>query len=215
MKPTTVLVLLLTSCISFGQSRKGALSDIRNKYQLIKELVDTNTLRQHHTDYSCDESVEKGGLTFYYNGNELKHIIHTYTQGRVKYKDEFYIWDDQLFFQYATHKIYYKDYERSRSGKRKLVNVTLTLEERFYFKDRNIIKCQFKDFENRSNTPKEIKTNHIRNINIGCDQAHEALQKFDVLLKFQKTKVKDACNLPKSITNTEPLDAIYGNIGQN
>lgn len=215
MRSTILLVLLLISHISLGQNKKGDLSDIRNKYQLIRELVDTNTLRQHHTDYSCNESSEKGSLTFYYNGTELKHIIHTYTQGHVKYRDEFYIWDDQLFFQYATHKIWYKEYERSRSGKRRLVNIVLTLEERFYFKDRNIIKCQFKDFENRNSSPKKIRTNNIRNINVGCDQAQTALEKFDLLLDFQKMEIEDACNLPKSITNTESLDHIYGNIGQN
>ncbi len=198
-----------------GQTRKGALSDIRNKYQLIRELVDTNTLRQHHTEYSCKEAIEKGGLTFYYNGNELKHIIHTHTKGHVTYRDEFYVWDDELFFQYATHKIWYKDYERSSSGRRQLVNVTLTLEERFYFNERNIIKCQFKDFENRSNRPKKIKTNNVRNINVGCDQAQSALKKFDLLLKYQDIEIEDACNLPKSITKTEPLDAIYRNIGHN
>ncbi len=215
MKPTFFLVLFLTSSISLGQNKKGALSDIRNKYQLIRELVDTNTLRQHHTDYSCPESLEHGALTFYYNGNELKHIIHTYHQGHVKYQDEYYIWDDQLFFQYATHNIWYKDYEKSRSGKRLLVHVTLTLEERFYFKDREIIKCQFKDFENRSNNPKKIKTNYIRNINIGCDQAENAIEKYNLLLNFQKMNIEDACNLPKSITNMEPQDIIYGNIGLN
>ncbi|TSE09542.1 MULTISPECIES: hypothetical protein [Aquimarina] len=215
MKPTIVLVLLLTSFISLGQTRKGALSDIRNKYQLIRELVDTNTLRQHHTEYSCEEAIEKGGLTFYYNGNELKHIIHTHTKGHVKYRDEFYIWDDELFFQYATHKISYKDYERSKSGKRQLVDVILTLEERFYFKERNVIKCQFKDFENRSNRPKEIKTNNVRNVNVGCDQAQSALKKFDLLLRYQDMEIEDACNLPKSITKIEPLDGIYGNLGHN
>ncbi|WP_103071431.1 hypothetical protein [Aquimarina sediminis] len=215
MKPTTVFVFLLTSFISFCQSRKEVLSDIRNKFELIKELVDANTLRQHHTDYSCHQTLGEGSLTFYYNGNELKHVIHTYSQGHVKYKDEYYVWDDQLIFQYATHDIWYKDYERTRSGKRKLVNVTLTLEERFYFKDRNAIKCQFKDYKNRSNSPKKIKTNHVRNINIDCDQSQNALDKFDLLLKFQKMKIEDACNLPKGITKTGALDMIYGNLGHN
>lgn len=215
MKSTIVLVFFITSFTSLSQSRKGVLSDIRNKYQLIRELVDTNTLRQHHTEYSCDEAIEKGGLTFYYNGNELKHIIHTYTKGHVKFRDEFYIWDDELFFQYAIHKISYKDYEKNYSGRRQLVNVILTLEERFYFEERNVIKCQFKDFENRNNRPKEIKTNNVKNVNVDCDQAQNALKKFDILLRYQNIEIKDACNLPKSITKTEPLDGIYGNIDSN
>ncbi len=214
MKPTIVLLLLCT-CLCFGQNKKGALSDIKNKYQLIRELVDTNALRQHHTDYSCEETAERGALSFYYNGTELKHIVHTYTKGHVKYRDEFYVWDNELFFQYAIHNIWYKDYERSKSGRLRKVNVTLTLEERFYFKNRTILKCQFKDFENRSTNPKARKTQYVRNKNIGCDQAQKALEKFDVLLKYQESEIEDACNLPKSITNTEPSEVIYNNTGLN
>ncbi|GAA4274681.1 hypothetical protein U6A24_08950 [Aquimarina gracilis] len=208
MKPT-VLLLLITSSICLGQNKRGPISDISNKYQLIRELLDTNALRQHHTDYSCEETSEVGSLTFYYNGNELKHIIHVYEKGHVKYRDEFYVWDDQLFFQYAIHNIWYKDYERNRYGKRKMVNVTLTLEERFYFKDHKIIKCQFKDFENRSNTPKRIRTNNVRNKNIGCNEASKALEKFDILIKYQEASIDDACNLPRSITDIDPQNIIF------
>ncbi|AXT63530.1 hypothetical protein D1816_25360 [Aquimarina sp. AD10] len=208
MKPTIIALLLLTTYTCFGQSRKSALSDIRNKYQLIRELLDSNALRQHHTDYSCKETSEEGTLTFYYNSSELKHISHNYTKGHVNYRDEFYIWDDELFFQYSIHNIWYKDYERNKSGKLEKVDVTLTLEERFYFENNAIIKCQFKDYENRSNTPKIIKTQHIRNKNVGCDQAQDALEKFNTLLQYQEINIKDACNLPRSITKTEIIDII-------
>ncbi len=200
MRPT-LLLLFFTSIICLGQNKKGTLSDISNKYQLIRELLDTDALRQHHTDYSCQETSEKGSLAFYYNGSELKHIVHSYEKGHVKFRDEFYIWDDQLFFQYAIHNIWYKDYEKNKYGKRKMVNVTITLEERFYFKDNRIIKCQFKDFENKSNYPKRIRTNHVRNKNVGCDQATKALEKFAILSTYQEIKVEDACNLPRSITH--------------
>ncbi|SHJ04940.1 hypothetical protein [Aquimarina spongiae] len=213
MKPT-FLLLLLTSSLCFGQSRKGPLSDIRNKYQLIRELVDSNALRQHHTNYSCEETAEEGTLTFYYNGTELKHIVHIYKEGHVQFRDEFYVWDNQLFFQYAIHNIWYKDYEKTKSGKRKLVNVTLTLEERFYFKDREVIKCQFKDFENRSNSLQR-KTQHVRNKNIGCEQAQEALEKFDILAGYQEQRVADACDLPRSIKDSEIHNLIYSSAGIN
>ncbi|MCK8524024.1 hypothetical protein M0D21_20775 [Aquimarina sp. D1M17] len=212
MKPTIVLLLLCT-CLGFGQSKKGALSDIKNKYLLIRELVDSNALRVHHTDYSCEETSETGALTFYYNGTELKHIIHTYTKGHVKYRDEFYIWDDELFFQYATHDIWYKDYKRKKNGKLQLVNVTLTLEERFYFKNRQILKCQFKDFENRSDNPKRKTTAYVRNKNVGCEEANKALEKYSILLKYQDINIENACDLPRSITNKEPQDIIYNKAG--
>ncbi|TPN82134.1 hypothetical protein [Aquimarina algicola] len=215
MKPIIFIVIFYISSFSFGQNKRGVFFDIKNKYQLIRELVDTNTLRQHHTEYSCNESSDKGSISFYYNGNELKHIIHTYTVGHVKYRDEFYVWDDQLFFQYSIHDIWYKDYEKKSSGKRKLVNVNLTFEERFYFKDGNAIKCQFKDFENRSNYRKKVKTNYVKNITVDCDQAQAALEKFTILSNYQKLNIENACNLPKSITNREPLDMMYSITGQN
>ena len=215
MKPTITLLLCLSSYICIGQTIKEDLSDIKNKYQLIRELVETNTLRQYHTNYPCKNLPEKGNLTFYYNGNELKYIMHTYTQEHIKYRNEFYIWDDQLFFQYTTYKIWYKHLEKQRYGKYNLVDVTLTLEKRFYFKGRNIIKCQFKNFENRSNKPKKIKTNHVKNISIGCDQAQNSLKEFDDLMCFQENTIKDACNLPRSISNTESLDIIYNNTTHN
>ncbi len=211
MKPTIIL-LLLTYSTCLSQNEIGALTDISNKYKLIRELLGSNALRQYHTDYSCQETSEKGSLTFYFNGNELKHIVHSYEKGHVKFRDEFYIWDDELFFHYAIHNIWYKDYEKNKYGKREIVDVTLTLEERFYFKNHRIIKCQFKDFENRSNTPKRIKTNNIRNKNIGCDQASKALEKYMILLKYQEMKVEDACNLPRSITNRDVQDIIAGDI---
>ncbi|MBQ0734087.1 hypothetical protein [Aquimarina celericrescens] len=211
MKPTIIL-LLLTYSTCLSQNKIGALTDISNKYKLIRELLGSNALRQYHTDYSCQETLEKGSLTFYFNGNELKHIVHSYEKGHVKFRDEFYIWDDELFFHYAIHDIWYKDYEKNKYGKREIVDVTLTLEERFYFKNHRIIKCQFKDFENRSNTPKRIKTNNIRNKNIGCTQASKALEKYMILLKYQEMKVEDACNLPRSITNRDVQDIIAGDI---
>ncbi|WP_062060431.1 hypothetical protein [Aquimarina longa] len=207
MKLLTVLLFILISCTSLAQSQKSTLYDIKNKYQLIKELINTNTLRQYYTDYQHDKSVKNGSLTFYFNSSELKHIIHKYTQGNTQYKDEYYIWDDQLFFQYSTTKIKYTDYEKKTyQKKRKLINITLTIEERFYFKNRNTIKCQFKSFENRSNNPNKIKTNYVSNIDIECNQAQNVLKKFDLLFEFQKTEIGDPCNLPKSITITSPLD---------
>ncbi|MDY8138240.1 hypothetical protein [Aquimarina sp. 2201CG5-10] len=215
MKPTLIILFFLNIHISFGQSRKEILVDISNKYQLIRELVDDNTLRQHHIEYTCEESSDKGSLTFYYNSRELKHILHTYTQGHVTFKDEYYIWDDQLFFQFAIHKIRYKDYERKKYGKVEKVNVTLTLEERFYFHEENAIKCQFKDFETRSNKSKNPRTNYVRNQITNCEQAQKVLLKYQVLLQQQELDLANACVLPKSISKILKDDVIYGNMGLN
>ncbi|WP_298540959.1 hypothetical protein [uncultured Aquimarina sp.] len=216
MKPTLILSLcILTSVISLAQEKREILADIKSKYLLIRELVDNNTLRQHYSDYTCEESLEKGVLTFYYNSRELKHIIHRYTQGYVSYKDEYYIWDDQLFFEFSTHKVKYQDYEKNRKKRIQKVDVTLTLEERFYFHDFEPIKCQFKDFETRSNRAKNPKTNYVRNQITDCNQANRIIEKYNVLLEYQNMIIDDSCILPRSIAKIVSDDVIYSNLGRN
>ncbi|MHA7058945.1 hypothetical protein ACWGOQ_0017095 [Aquimarina sp. M1] len=215
MKPTFILSLcILTSTISFSQEKKEILADIKSKYLLIRELVDTNTLRQYYTNYTCEESIEKGSLTFYYNSRELKHIIHQYTQGYVSYWDEYYIWDDQLFFEFSTHKVTYQDYEKNRKNKIQKVAVVLTLEERFYFNNSEPLKCQFKEFETRSNRSKKPKTNYIRNQTTDCDQSHLIIKKFNALLNHQNRDIDDACVLPRSIAKVVSDGIIDPNLGE-
>ncbi|WP_299251647.1 hypothetical protein [uncultured Aquimarina sp.] len=216
MKPTLILSLcILTSVISLAQENREILADIKSKYLLIRELVDNNTLRQYYSDYTCEESLEKGTLTFYYNSRELKHIIHQYTQGYVSYKDEYYIWDDQLFFEFSTHKVKYQDYEKNKKKRIQKVNVTLTLEERFYFHDFEPIKCQFKDFETRSNRVKNPKTNYVKNQITDCNQANRIIEKYNVLLGYQNITIDDSCILPRSIARIISDNVIYSNLGKN
>ncbi|MBQ4821141.1 hypothetical protein [Aquimarina sp. MMG016] len=217
MKPTSRLLLPLLFCYTFclSQSKKEILIDISNKYQVIRELLDSDALRQHHTNYVCEESSDNGSLTFYYNSSELKHILHIYTLGHVIYKDEYYIWDDQLFFQFATHKVKYKDYKRNKYGKLTQIKVTLNLEERFYFHNNEIIKCQFKDFETRSSNRKNPKTNYVRNQTVSCDQADKVMLKFNTLLQNQELNLTNNCLLPRSISKILSDDVIYSNLGIN
>ncbi|MFD2561736.1 hypothetical protein [Aquimarina rubra] len=215
MKPTLILSLcILSSTISLAQSKREILADIKSKYLLIRELVDNNTLRQYYSDYTCDESVEKGTLTFYYNSRELKHIVHQYTQGYVSYKDEYYIWDDQLFFEFSTHKIKYHDYEKNKKKKIQKVDVVLTLEERFYFHNFEPVKCQFKDFETRSNRLKNPKTNYVRNQTADCSQATRIIEKYNVLLEYQNANIEDECSLPRSISRIVSDDILHSTLNK-
>ncbi|MEW7279306.1 hypothetical protein ABW636_11990 [Aquimarina sp. 2201CG1-2-11] len=201
MKPIFLTIILLTSSFSFCQNKKEILSDIHNKYQVIKELMSKDALRQYNTGYTFNISYKKSPLTFYYNGNELKYIEHIYTWGHTTYKDEFYVWDDQLFFQYTTQVIRYKDYRKKGVIKSDVKNITLTLEDRFYFKNRKAIKCQFKSFQNHNDSIK-ITTHRVRNITTECDLAENVLEKFDILKKLQAKEVESAKELPKSISKT-------------
>ncbi|WP_378173020.1 hypothetical protein [Aquimarina sp. SS2-1] len=215
MKPTLLLSFcILTSALSLAQEKREILVDIKSKYLLIRELIDTNTLRQYYTDYTCEESVEKGTLTFYFNSRELKHILHQYTQGYVSFKDEYYVWDDQLFFAFSTHEITYKDYEKNKKKRIQKVDVVLTLEERFYFHNFEPIKCQFKDFETRSNRSKNPTTNYVRNKTADCDQTDRIIEKFNTLLAYQNVIIDDECELPRSISKIISDNVIDRNVNK-
>lgn len=216
MKPALIVYIYLCACtLTIAQSKKEIFADIKNKYSLIRELVDNNTLRQFYTDYTCEESLEKGSITFYYNSRELKLIVHRYTQGRVSYEDEYYVWDNELFFEFSKHKVRYKDYKHSKKKKVKKIDVVLNLEERFYFYNLLPIKCQFKDFETRSNRSKNPKTNYVKNKSTNCEEAGRILEKYNILLDFQNTEMVDTCALPRSIAKIISDDVIYGSLGRN
>ncbi len=202
MKPVLVVITLLTTLFSLAQDKDEILSDIENKYQVINEFMSTDALRQYHTEYKYSDTSKKGPLTFYYNGNELKYILHIYVWGHITYRDEFYIWDDQLFFQNTTHTIRYKDYRKKRFGKRTIENITLTLTDKFYFKEGKLIKCEFKNYQNSSTTLKKIRANQMKDISTACDKANNALEKFEILKKFQEKEIKNSRDLPRSISKT-------------
>ena len=207
-----ILLMLITYNKVLAQEKNEILSDIKNKFELINELIANNALRQFHSEYNCNESSGNGSLVFYYNSSELKKITHNYTKGRVKYTDDYYIWDDQLFFHYSTHKLTYNDYHKNRSGRKLKTKVQITLEERFYFHNEIAVKCQFKDFETRSNLKNNPSSNYVRNQTTSCDDATNVLKKYEALILFQNQNITDSCILPKSIQNI-PVDAIYGELG--
>ena len=207
-----ILLVLITSIDTLAQEKKEILSDIKNKFELINELIAKNALRQFHSEYNCNESSGNGSLVFYYNSSELKKITHNYSKGRVKYTDDYYIWDDELFFHYSTHKLTYNDYYKSHSGRKLKTKVQLTLEERFYFHNTIAVKCQFKDFETRTHYKKNPSSNYVRNQTTSCDEAANVLKKYDALILFQNQNITDSCILPKSIQNITS-DAIYEELG--
>lgn len=216
MKSALIVYIYLFSCtLTFAQSKKEIFADIKNKYSLIRELANNNTLRQFYTDYTCEESLEKGSITFYYNSRELKLIVHQYTKEKVSYKNEYYVWDDELFFQFSKHKVRYEDYKRAKKKRIKKIDVMLNLEERFYFYNLFPIKCQFKYFETKSNPIKNPKTNYVRNTSTDCENSGRILEKYTILLDFQNIEIEDNCALPRSIAKIISDDVIYGSLGRN
>ncbi len=215
MKPTILLLFyILGMAISYGQNKEEILSFIDNKNSVINELIDDGGLRQYHTCYTNETSLEKGTLVFYYNSSELKHILHQYTIGRVTYKDVYYIWNDELFFQFSTHTVKYQEHLANTSNTSLVSEVALTLEDRYYFHNGEPIKCEFSSIETRSNRNKpSIKHNIIEAVD--CKMVEKITKKYTSLLQYQNKKVKDPCDLSRSISSIMPEHIFNGSLGSN
>ncbi len=188
MKPTIIVsIYTFVATISYGQSKIEILNDNKDKYALICELISKDTLQQHDIDYTCEDTSEKGTLTYYYNSRELKHILHEYKQDLIQYKDEYYIWDDQLFFGISVKKI-----------------EEHAIEERFHFYNSNPISCQYKNFETQNN--------RVLNESNDCKNASNIIERYDLLVNYQYSDTKGNCIFPKGVLRILKKNTIQGDL---
>lgn len=192
MKTNLLLIFVIFSQTLFAQSEKERLSDINNKQVLIQDLVDSNSFRQYYAEYLNEKSSEKGILSFYYNGNELKHVFHIYTKNNISYQDEYYIWDDELIFLLATKT----SKQTKDSDPVQMIN---KYEEYFYFHKEEAIKCLSKNSRlKRKSTGLQKQKLYVTNKVDICDRTEQIFERFTQLLEYQKLHIKKATNLPMS-----------------
>jgi len=216
--PMKTAVLLsfysLNLTLSFGQSQEEKLSYINNKNEVIRELIDNGALRQYYTCYNCSPS-EKGTLTFYYNSSELKHILHQYTLGRISYKDEYYIWNNELFFQLSTHTIKYPGYQDRTVNFGQITEVTLTIEDQYYFNNGEPIKCETKSIESRNGQDNTAPIVYTASQAINCKTIDKITKKYNLLLEYQNKHIKNPCDLSRTIPKIIPFDFINNDLNSN
>ncbi|MFC5044724.1 hypothetical protein ACFSTE_22285 [Aquimarina hainanensis] len=191
---TFCITVLLLSCLNVeSQDQKGIISDISTKYEVIRELIGSNSFSKENSSYFCKDFTESGIITYYYNSSELKHILHTYTQNHISHKDEYYVWNNQLFFQLTTHTTHYKTYKESPDP----IDITHTMEKRYYFDKEKSILCKVKEYQTKNNQP--IKTNSVSSKKIRCNQSQDILKKYKILLDYKSKKSTDNCMVAREM----------------
>ena len=101
---------------------------IRSRYDAVEK--DLSRCKQVKRDLP-DESAEGGELTAYFSGQSLRKLVAKFYGETGQAREEYYFWDDRLFFVLRVES----RYDKPLSGK-----VVSKSEERFYFADDALIR---------------------------------------------------------------------------
>lgn len=100
---------------------------IRSRYAAVDR--DLSRCRQVRRDV-WDESAEGGEVTGYFSGKSLRKLAGAFYGETGRSREEYYFWDDRLFFVLRVQWRYDKPFGKVVSKK----------EERFYFADDALIR---------------------------------------------------------------------------
>lgn len=100
---------------------------IRSRYAAVDK--DLSRCRQVKRDL-MDESTEGGELTAYFSGQALRKMVAKVYGEMGQSRQEYYFWDERLFFVFRVQSRYDKPFGKVVSKK----------EERFYFADDALIR---------------------------------------------------------------------------
>ena len=101
---------------------------IRTRYDAVERTL--GRCRQVKRDLP-GESAEGGELTAYFLGSSLLKVVGKFYGETGQAREEYYFWDDRLFFVLRVES----RYDEPLSGK-----VTSKSEQRFYFADEALIR---------------------------------------------------------------------------
>ena len=101
---------------------------IRSRYEKVERAL--KDCKQVKRDLP-GESAEGGELTGYFSGGSLRKLVAKFYGETGQAREEYYFWDDQLFFVLRVES----RYDKPLSG-----NVVRKSEERFYFTDDTLIR---------------------------------------------------------------------------
>ncbi len=107
-----------------SKTEEELISDIREKFGAINYNINSYTKVKKDV---MEESTEGGELEGYFKNTELRKMITTYYGEMGKLIEEYYLWDDQLFFVF-THEHYYDKPMHMEGSKVSKIN-----ENRYYF----------------------------------------------------------------------------------
>ncbi|WP_420321735.1 hypothetical protein [Flagellimonas sp.] len=194
------IALVFNTCLS--QSTESDIQEIRIKYQKIEDSIPKakkvilnrvfNNFPElwvlaYHGGYDVDLRDEvrhftlDAEITVFYWKDKVKKVEITkwdWPDGNFFRKNEFYFDQDSIFFSYSENQSY-NHFDNSKP----LVSVT---EERYYYKNDQIVRQLSKTFNARSNTQMKEKSLKIEN-EIVLDHSTENLQTGNELIKWLRS----------------------------
>ena len=142
----TICYLLVLGNSSFSQdkSEDDIINDIRQKFKTISTSIDSY---KKVTKDVMDESTEGGEMEAFYDGDELKKLVVKLYGETGQSIEEFYFWDNKLFFVFSRDFRYnrpiYMDEEYAKQiGESEYFDDAKTVieENRYYFHDKKLIR---------------------------------------------------------------------------
>ncbi|MEW7289836.1 hypothetical protein [Aquimarina sp. 2304DJ70-9] len=202
MKLLFILLCLLLSLNNYGQNNTQILKDIRQKYNMITELLEQDNLEEVAVRSDCNDSGQiNASLHFYYNESKLVYMNYEYREGHSNNIYHYYLWDNKLIFYLAEYASWTWDYECTPS-EQGFTNEIWTYEEhRVYFNDRTATKCLYKTYEEKSvDQPYEGPhglSDTIKNEEIDCnrDSIKEIIKTYLQLASSKDGTTVDICNI--------------------
>ncbi|MEO1586542.1 MAG: hypothetical protein AAFS00_04595 [Bacteroidota bacterium] len=174
---------------SFSQTTEADIQDIREKYAYITQNI--NSMRVVQINIECPTYPESGALTFYYEGERLRLVVHDYSDGgHGGGENQYFVWDGQMFFYYANGG--YWTFAQSEGDTP--VTVDHVEEYRYYYKEKIPIRYLEKRYSCKSTDKNQKTSAQVPNEEGSYGAAEEALEEFQKMLLFEsKTHLSGTC----------------------
>ena len=182
-------LFLSTITFAFGQTPNADIEDIREKYAYITQNLDQ--MRVVQIKIECPTYPESGALTFYYKDEQLRLIVHDYSDGgHGGGENQYFVWNGQLFFYYAQGSYW----TFAQSAGDEPVTVDHVEEYRYYYKDEVPIRYLEKSYSYKSTDQNQKPSAQVPNEVGSHAAAEEALKDFQKILLFEgKAHLSGTC----------------------
>ncbi|MEL6699367.1 MAG: hypothetical protein AAFP89_24230 [Bacteroidota bacterium] len=182
-------LFLSTITFAFGQNIEADIEDIREKYAYITQNLDQ--MRVVQINIECPTYPESGALTFYYEGERLRLVVHDYSDGgHGGGENQYFVWDGQMFFYYANGG--YWTFAQSEGDTP--VTVDHVEEYRYYYREKIPIRYLEKSYSYESTDKSQKTSAQVPNEEGSYRAAEEALEEFQKMLLFEsKTHLSGTC----------------------
>lgn len=197
MKYTALLIITLLTWSSLHaqtSDAETAIKDIRTKYATIIGLKEKNGLKVDEIDYECPDYPAGGTVWFYTDGDKVKLIEHSFSEGdHYGGKEQYFVWGGELFFCFSDVGYWTFDMETVEEGEPVTQTKDIITESRFYFHKGAAVRCLVKNYEIRSRDAEKVKPENIPNEETNCREAEEVLNKFKALMALRGQGLNGQC----------------------